>query len=87
MSKLKEKYNFVKQWRFNNPERVKAQRLVFSALRNKTLERKPCEICGCEKVEAHHEDYSKPLEINWLCKPHHVEADKARRLREKISTV
>lgn len=83
MNKNEYVYKRVKLWRINNPERVKAQRLIFSALRNKTLIKQPCEKCGCEKVEAHHEDYSKPLEINWLCKKHHVEADKARRLREK----
>ena len=76
-------YQLVKKWRLKNPERVKAQRLIFSALRNKTLKKLPCEKCGCEKSEAHHEDYSKPLEVNWLCKKHHGEADKARRLREK----
>ena len=33
----------------------------------------PCSICGCEKVEAHHHDYSKPLDVIWLCRKHHVE--------------
>jgi len=84
MSRTKSITEVVRQWRQKYPERIKAQRLIFSALRNKSLERKPCEICGCEKSEAHHEDYSKPLDINWLCKKHHVEADKARRLREKL---
>lgn len=33
-----------------------------------------CEVCGSrEKVEAHHDDYFKPLEIRWLCKKHHDE--------------
>ena len=28
----------------------------------------PCEVCGSEKrIQAHHTDYSKPLEIVWLC--------------------
>lgn len=84
MNRTQYVYSKVKAWRFNNPERVKAQRLIFSALRNKTLIKQPCEKCGCEKSEAHHEDYSKPLEINWLCKKHHVEADKLRRQREKL---
>ena len=37
------------------------------------LEPKPCKICG-DKAEAHHEDYDKPLEVQWLCKVHHREA-------------
>jgi len=74
---------FVKLWRQKYPERRKAHADVFVALRNGSITKQPCEKCGCEKVEAHHEDYLKPLEINWLCKKHHAEADKARRLREK----
>jgi hypothetical protein len=70
------------KWLDNNPEKRKAQNVVYVAKRNKTLIPKPCEVCGLEKSEAHHENYSKPLEINWLCKKHHAEADKRRRLRE-----
>ena len=33
----------------------------------------PCEVCGDTKVEKHHDDYSKPLEVRWLCKTHHRE--------------
>ncbi len=37
----------------------------------------PCWICG-DKAEAHHEDYSKPKDVVWLCRKHHLEyhADK-----------
>lgn len=79
-------YAHFKNWVKNNPQKRKAQQFVFCALRNGTLQKQPCAVCGYEKVEAHHEDYSKPLEVIWLCKKDHIEADKARRLREKIST-
>ena len=39
------------------------------------LIKQPCEVCGDTNVEAHHKDYTKPLEINWLCIPHHNERD------------
>ena len=35
------------------------------------LQRKPCEDCGAAKAEMHHEDYSRPLDVTWLCKPCH----------------
>ena len=35
-----------------------------------------CSKCGAEgKIEAHHEDYTKPFEVIWLCRPCHREAD------------
>ena len=46
---------------------------VAARMAARILERKPCEVCGAEKVEAHHEDYYKPLDVNWLCKRHHAE--------------
>ncbi len=35
------------------------------------MDDKICSDCGETKVEAHHEDYSKPLDVEWLCKKHH----------------
>jgi len=56
-----------------NPDMYKAMCAVSNAIRDGRLERKPCEVCGCERVEAHHDDYSKPLEVRWLCRTHHLE--------------
>lgn len=47
-------YASTKAWRERNPEKVKANRIVFSAKRNRTLIPKPCEICGDSKSESHH---------------------------------
>ena len=47
------------------------------------LSPKPCEVCGTlQGVQRHHDDYEKPLEVRWLCRKHHAEADKARRQQE-----
>ena len=35
------------------------------------LHRQPCEVCGCLPVDAHHDDYSQPLAVRWLCPTHH----------------
>lgn len=39
--------------------------------------KQPCEVCGDLNVQAHHEDYTKPLEVNWLCVKHHIEKHKS----------
>jgi hypothetical protein len=31
----------------------------------------PCAVCGSNKAEKHHPDYSKPLLVVWLCYFHH----------------
>jgi hypothetical protein len=33
----------------------------------------PCEKCG-QPAERHHDDYGKPTEIRWLCRPCHTAA-------------
>ena len=57
----------------NNPEKRKAHIIVGNALRNGRLNRKPCEVCGATRVHGHHHDYSKPLDVRWLCPIHHKE--------------
>ena len=47
---------------------------------------KPCCICGSkDKIHAHHEDYSKPFRVVFLCKSHHSQyhAQKNRALHRK----
>lgn len=40
----------------------------------------PCEVCSTTiNVQAHHDDYSKPLEVRWLCPLHHLELHKYKK--------
>jgi hypothetical protein len=65
----------VKRWRSANPEKKRAHDAVERALRRGELIRGPCEVQGCERrSEAHHDDYSQPLRVRWLCRGHHKEA-------------
>lgn len=48
------------------PEKYQARQEVLKALRKGTLKKQPCS-CGNKKVQAHHSNYSKPLEVTWLC--------------------
>ena len=42
-----------------------------NAIRDNRLMPKPCEACGKNETQGHHEDYSKPLDVVWLCVRHH----------------
>ncbi|KKN08162.1 hypothetical protein LCGC14_1059390 [marine sediment metagenome] len=48
-----------------------AQGAVNRGLKSGSLKKKPCEKCGKENVDAHHPNYSKPLDVIWLCRRHH----------------
>jgi hypothetical protein len=61
-----------KKWICENPEKRKAHSITNNALRSGTINRHPCCVCG-NKAQAHHEDYSKPLEIIWFCSRHHAD--------------
>jgi hypothetical protein len=63
-----------------NPEKVKARNIASNHIRRGTMTKQPCVICGKEKVEAHHPDYSKPLEVIWYCRLHHVAAHRGGQL-------
>ncbi len=59
-------------YRINNPEKTYARNLAYLARSNGGLIRQPCEVCGTtDDIHAHHDDYSKPLEVRWLCRKHH----------------
>lgn len=55
--------------------RRSAGRAISNAIRDGKLTRQPCEVRKCKEpfAEAHHDDYSKPLDVRWLCKKHHTE--------------
>ena len=55
------------------PSKRKATIAVGNAVRDGRLQKQPCEKCGDPVAEAHHEDYSNPLDVRWLCRAHHVE--------------
>lgn len=69
----KNHYHYKKIQMGRYPERVRARQEVFNAIQRGEIIRQPCSVCGLEKAHAHHEDYSKPLDVMWLCRKHHRE--------------
>jgi hypothetical protein len=66
----------TKAWREEDKRRYKCHYAVSQAIKKGELIRKNCEKCGNENSLAHHEDYDKPLMVNWLCQPCHKQRHK-----------
>lgn len=69
-----------KAYREKNREKIRVQRRANIALDKGLIARRDtCERCPSQHyVHMHHEDYSKPLEVIWLCARCHRAADRAR---------
>lgn len=64
------------RWIKQHPERDKAHLVVSNAVRDGSLVAWPvCAIAECcGKPHGHHPDYSRPLDVVWLCPLHHKQA-------------
>ncbi len=61
------------KWRKSYRDRVLAYKIVDKAKKAGKLIEETCEVCGINKnIKAHHVDYLKPLEVQWLCGKHHT---------------
>ena len=58
-------YQRNRRWR--NPQKDAAYRHVRNAVKSGRLTKEACRFCGETKVQAHHHDYSKPLDVIWVC--------------------
>lgn len=63
----------TKKWIEKNAIKRGVHIITGNAIRDGVIHKRPCEICGCETVHAHHDDYAKPLMVRWLCDTHHNE--------------
>jgi hypothetical protein len=65
-----------REWYKRHPDRDRATQAVAAAVKRGDLVRPDtCSKCGGADVggiEAHHEDYTKPLEVVWYCVPCHA---------------
>ncbi len=76
-----EKPSFLSKWKIRKRKEArdpsvgirKKTRLKTTAfIRQGKLRKKPCIVCHNHNVVPHHEDYSNPSYIIWLCEEHHV---------------
>ena len=69
--------------------RQACERVRQALLKGVLVRPRACERCGreTERLQAHHDDYARPLDVTWLCwtgvAPCHPIADGRRALREQ----
>lgn len=64
-------YHNESNWKTKHPKKVRAQRKLQQAVKNKKIIKLPCEYCKSTKVIAHHDNYNEPFNVRWVCKTHH----------------
>lgn len=71
--RIKNKIERNKIYKEKFPLHFKARGAVTRAVRSGKLKRPDiCEICKKEaRIYGHHDDYTKPLDVKWLCQPCH----------------
>lgn len=67
------------EYRKRNPQKTAAHSMVAYHIRSGHLHKEPCEVCSETEAHAHHDDYTKPLNIRWLCDFHHKEWHKTNK--------
>jgi hypothetical protein len=63
----------TRKWVAMHPNQRAANIAVNNALKRGDITKQPCFVCGDSRVEGHHPDYDKPLDVVWLCHAHHEE--------------
>lgn len=63
---------YRKQSDARDREKVNARRQLCNAVRAGKIQRLPCHKCGNPKSQGHHEDYSRALDVEWICATCHA---------------
>lgn len=76
----------IQNWVERNPQKNRAHRIVAKAVESGELTKnQSCVKCGDGPTDAHHEDYSKPLKVIWLCRQCHVDLHAAEKAEDLLA--
>lgn len=68
-----------KMWTDHRKETLARAKVNYAVKVGKLVKPSSCEVCAMErKVEGHHPDYNKPLQVIWVCPPCHADIHKAQ---------
>lgn len=74
--RIKNKKYFLNKWReweSKNHKQYLVNQKTDYAIRTFKIKKESCSVCGNKESYAHHDDYSKPFDVIWLCRTHHGE--------------
>lgn len=83
------------QWKARNPEKRQCHLSLASAIAKGTVVKSAsCQSCGTSdgRIHGHHPDYTKPLDVMWLCaschfRQHRLEREQFRRQEHRAERV
>ena len=70
-----------RRWNEAHRQARLAHHALRAAIKRGEIKRGSCAVAGCGslRVDGHHPDHSKPLEVIWLCRRHHRQLHAAER--------
>jgi hypothetical protein len=76
------------KWLLKNSEKRACHVILGNAVRDgRVFKPDKCEACGATdcRIDGHHDDYAKPLEVKWVCRSCHMEIH--RQEDERLATL
>lgn len=81
---------YMREWRRTHPmsaeqkEKARARSYANTYKRRGLIPVEACE-CGAPGEEMHHDDYSRPLDVRWFCRPCHLVYHEALRTQALLA--
>lgn len=80
---------YARKWYHQNKEKRRANVILSRGIKKGIIKRNPmCEKCGnLARTDGHHENYSEPLQVIWLCRPCHSRKSPRTVIKERFISI